>query len=43
MNEGTNTNMLTLEISPVSGVGVRVVLVTVLFLVTTLALCVGCP
>lgn len=35
--------MLTLVISPVSGMEVRIVLVTVLFLVTTVALYVGCP
>lgn len=43
MNQGTITNMLTLVISPVSGMEVRIVLVTVLFLITTLAPCVGCP
>lgn len=43
MNQGTITNMLTLEISPVSGVEIRLILVTVLLLFTTLALGVGCP
>lgn len=38
-----NTNMLTLEIPVVNGMGVRVQFVTVLLLVTTLAFNVGCP
>lgn len=34
--------MLTLVISPVGGVEIRVIFVTIFLFVTTLALCVGC-
>lgn len=38
----TSRKVLTLGISPVQGMKIRIILVTGLFLVTTLALCVGC-